>query len=72
MKLTKQEVSILHKAHKKSVTVICDECNGTGQVAYGRSGSESDGNALETEPCPECGYAEKVKQSIGDLMKDTK
>ena len=31
VKLTKLEVSILHKAHKKSVRAICDECNDTRQ-----------------------------------------
>ena len=55
VKLTKQEVSILHKAHKKSVTVICDECSGTVQVVYSGSGGEIDGNALVYEPCHECG-----------------
>ena len=37
---------------------VCDTCHGTGQFCVGRSGSESDGNALEFESCPECGYAE--------------
>jgi hypothetical protein len=36
----------------------CDECHGTGQVSYERSGQDSDGNAPIIERCPMCGYGE--------------
>ncbi|MCA3233809.1 MAG: hypothetical protein INH06_16090, partial [Cupriavidus sp.] len=37
----------------------CDTCNDTGQHAVGHSGRESDGNAMEFERCPECGYGDE-------------
>lgn len=36
----------------------CDTCKGNGRICIGTSGQDSDGNALEFEKCPECGYSE--------------
>lgn len=36
---------------------VCDTCKGTGVIPVGTSGQEIDGNAIEYEQCPECGYA---------------
>jgi|GEM_PF-5032964 len=36
----------------------CDTCNDTGHMPVGHSGRESDGNAMEFERCPECGYGD--------------
>jgi hypothetical protein len=38
---------------------VCDTCHGSGHVCVGTSGSDSDGNAPEFEPCPECAYGGK-------------
>ncbi|KGC13810.1 hypothetical protein DM48_348 [Burkholderia gladioli] len=38
----------------------CDECRDTGQVCVGTSGREDDGNALEFERCPSCGYGDEA------------
>jgi hypothetical protein len=42
---------------------VCDTCHGSGHVCVGTSGSDSDGNAPELEPCPECAYGDAVPQA---------
>lgn len=43
----------------------CDTCGGRGQIPIGNSGSEADGNAIEYERCPECGYATAAINATG-------
>lgn len=47
---------------------VCDECKGAGQVAYGISGLECDGNAIEYVRCPSCGYGDASQQSAYNLQ----
>lgn len=45
----------------------CDECKGTGQVAYETSGLADDGNAPVVEPCPMCGYGDTAPVAGAEL-----
>lgn len=38
--------------------VLCGSCEGSGRVCVGTSGQDADGNAPETERCPECGFGD--------------
>ena len=45
----------------------CDACKGHGQIPIGHSGKEEDGNAIEYERCPDCGYGGNASELANEI-----
>ncbi|WP_186112043.1 hypothetical protein [Burkholderia gladioli] len=59
-KVLRMEVELYRAQAAAPAAFNCDDCRDTGQVCVGTSGREDDGNALEFERCPSCGYGDEA------------